>query len=113
LLELPEPGTPVFLNIGKVHEMARVRLNGKYLGVIWCSPWQVDITNALKEGDNKFEIDVANLWPNRLIGDAALPKEQRLSWTIEEHPYKAESELLPSGLLGPVVILEINENEIE
>ena len=103
-----EPGSQIYLDLGRVHEMARLRLNGRDLGVVWCAPWQVDITDALKPGVNKLEIEVANLWPNRLIGDAAKPQEERLSWTIEEHPYKAESKLLPSGLLGPVNILETN-----
>jgi hypothetical protein len=102
LPESLEKGSQICLNLGMVHEMARVRLNGKDLGVVWCEPWQVDITDALKVGVNEIEIEVANLWPNRLIGDAAKPQEERLTWTILEHPYKAESKLLPSGLLGPV-----------
>jgi hypothetical protein len=104
LQEEAEPKSNVFLQLGKVHEMARVKLNGKDLGVVWCAPWQVDITDALKDGTNNLQIEVANLWPNRLIGDAAKPQEERLAWTIQEHPYKAESKLLPSGLLGPVTI---------
>jgi len=106
LSDLPKSETPLYLNLGKVHEMARVTLNGADLGVVWCKPWQVDITTALKEGENKLEIEVVNLWPNRLIGDAALPPEERLTWTIEGHPYTTDSELLPSGLLGPVIILK-------
>ena len=88
--------------------MAQVTFNGKDLGVVWCEPWQVDITTALKEGENNLEIEVANLWPNRLIGDAALPTEDRFTWTIEEHPYKADSKLMSSGLIGPVEIVTIS-----
>jgi len=109
---LPESLTtdsPIYLSIGKVHELARIRLNGKDLEVIWCAPWQVDISSALKAGDNYLEIDVANLWPNRLIGDAALPQQQQLTWTILDNPYKADHTLLPSGLLGPVKILKMEE----
>ena len=102
-------GAPVdthalFLDLGEVHAMARVRLNGNDLGVVWCAPWRVDITAAVRETGNELEIDVANLWPNRLIGDSALPEDRRLSWTTW-NPYKPDSPLLPSGLLGPVRIM--------
>lgn len=66
-------------------------------------PFRVDITEALKPGRNLLEVRMTNLWPNRLIGDAALPEDQRLTWTTF-HPYKAGDPLLPSGLLGPVTI---------
>ena len=94
----------VYLDLGTVHEMARVRLNGTDLGVVWCAPWRVDITHALKAGDNHLEIEVANLWPNRLIGDASKPQAKRITWTISKHPYTAGSKLLPSGLTGPVTV---------
>jgi len=97
-------GASIYLDLGTVHEMARVRLNGKDLGVLWCAPWRVDISRALKAGKNQLEIEVANLWPNRLIGDAAKPQEKRITWTISKHPYKAGSKLLPSGLTGPVTV---------
>jgi len=91
----------VYLNLGKVENLAEVRLNGKDLGVVWTAPWQVEITAALRPTDNKLEIDVVNLWPNRLIGDAALPPEKRLTKT-NVTKFKKDSPLLPSGLLGPV-----------
>jgi hypothetical protein len=104
----PGQGSKVVLALGKVHEMARVRLNEKDLGVVWCAPWQVDITDELREGENQLEIEVANLWPNRLIGDADLPHEKRFTWTAVEHPYKDEGQLMPSGLIGPVKLLTIS-----
>ena len=91
----------VWLHLGKVHEIARVRLNGKELGVVWCAPWQIDISDALKSGNNLLEIELANLWPNRLIGDSDKLQGQRFTWTVR-HPYNSASKLLPSGLLGPV-----------
>jgi hypothetical protein len=100
-------GARVYLDLGTVHEMARVRLNGKDLGVIWCAPWRVDISRGLKAGKNQLEIEVANLWPNRLIGDAAKPQGKRITWTIRKHPYKAGSKLLPSGLIGPVTVSQV------
>jgi len=59
----------------------------------------------IEGGRNDLEIEVANLWPNRLIGDAARPEDQRFTWTIVGHGHKADSKLLRSGLLGPVRIL--------
>ena len=94
-------GKKYFLDLGLVKNLARVRLNGSDLGVAWCYPWRLDATRALRNGDNRLEIEVANLWPNRLIRDAGLPPEQRLTWTTD-NPYKPDSPLLPSGLLGPV-----------
>jgi hypothetical protein len=92
----------LFLDIGTVHNIARVRLNGKDLGVIWCAPWRVDISEAVQTSGNRLEIDVANLWPNRLIGDATLPPEKRLTRT--NVAFSKDQPLLPSGLLGPVTI---------
>jgi hypothetical protein len=99
------PGQRLYLDLGTVYELARVRLNGRDHGVAWCAPWRIDISDSVKEGTNHLEIEVANLWPNRLIGDAAKPPDQRLSWTIQGHSYNTASKLLPSGLLGPVRIL--------
>jgi hypothetical protein len=53
--------------------------------------------------ENVLEIDVVNLWPNRLLGDAKLPPEQRRTRTNITLDPKAT--LLPSGLLGPVVVV--------
>ena len=90
--------------LGDVRVMARVRLNGKELGTAWCAPWAVEIGGAAKEKGNELEVDVANLWPNRLIGDQALPAEKRVTWTTW-NPYRKGSALVPSGLLGPVMVL--------
>ena len=97
------PNRRIWLDLGVVHEMARVRLNGHDLGVVWCAPWRVDITEAARSEGNRLEIDVANLWPNRLIGDSKLPPEKRLTQTTWS-PYRPNSPLLPSGLLGPVTL---------
>jgi hypothetical protein len=95
---------PLYLDIGTVKESARVKLNGKDLGVVWCAPWRVEITGAVKPRDNDLEIEVVNLWPNRLVGDGKLPVEQRRIRTNIGAP----SAPLTSGLLGPVRLL-INE----
>ena len=56
-------------------------MNGKDIEVAWTAPWSVDLTGAAVAGDNTLEIDVANVWQNRLIGDAGLPEEQRRTRT--------------------------------
>jgi hypothetical protein len=96
-------GRRVFLDLGVVKNLAQVRLNGRDLGVLWCAPWQVDVTGAVKATGNRLEISVVNLWPNRLIGDQSLPSEKRLTWTTW-NPFTKETPLLESGLLGPVVL---------
>jgi hypothetical protein len=87
-----------------VKESARVKLNGKDLGVVWCHPWRVEISKAVKPGENQLEIEVVNLWPNRLIGDSGLPEAQRRTRT--NMPLNAKGKLLPSGLLGPVIVMK-------
>ena len=118
----PTPGTAPLLDLGLVHDLARVRLNGKDLGVVWCAPWRVDLSTAMTPGLNHLEIEVANRWANRLIGDQLAPDAQartvswsegflggksfttgRYTFTTGAH-FKATDSLLPSGLLGPVTI---------
>ena len=98
----------VQLDLGVVHETARVRLNGKDLGVAWFAPWRINVTGALRVGDNCLEIEVANLWVNRLRGDGLLPPEQRRTSTNHGHYYQHGAQppaLKASGLLGPVRIM--------
>lgn len=92
------------LDLGDVKNLAQVTLNGQPLGILWKEPFRVAITSAARVGKNKLQIRVTNLWPNRLIGDQKLPEAQRITWA-SVHPYKADSPLLPSGLLGPVMIV--------
>jgi alpha-L-rhamnosidase len=92
----------LFLDLGAVKYLAAVRLNGIDLGVVWTAPWQVEVTKALKTRDNVLEIDIVNLWPNRLIGDAALPPEERFTKTNVTPD--STWPLFPSGLLGPVTV---------
>lgn len=105
----PSAKEHLFLNLGEVAVMARVKLNGKDLGTVWTSPYRVEITGALRQGENDLEITVANLWPNRLIGDQLLPEEKRFTWNTW-NPYTKDSPLLKSGLLGPVTVLRQRAN---
>ncbi len=93
------------LALGTVHDMASVKLSGRDLGVVWCDPWAVELPpGLLREHGNELEITVANRWPNRLIGDQALPPEKRRTKTTW-NPFHKDSPLLPSGLIGPVQIM--------
>ena len=102
------PVGKIFLDLGNVKNLARVRLNGHEVGIVWCFPYRLEISGAIRAGQNELAIEVANLWPNRLIGDAALPPEERFTWTTW-NPYKKDSPLLPSGLLGPVQLLTADQ----
>jgi hypothetical protein len=102
--QVPAETSRVFLDLGRVAVMARVTLNGRALGTLWKAPFRLEITPALRPGKNRLEVAVANLWINRLVGDAALPPESRVAWTTW-NPYKKDSPLPESGLLGPVILL--------
>jgi hypothetical protein len=101
---LSDSSAALFLDLGKVKNLASVRLNGQDLGVVWTAPWRLEITKAAKVGANELVIEVVNLWPNRLIGDARLPEEQRRTKTNVRKFVRPGLPLLESGLLGPVTL---------
>jgi hypothetical protein len=94
-------GAKLWLDLGDVKNIAEVSVNGKPLGVLWKTPFRVDVTSALKSGANTLEIKVTNLWVNRLIGDQQPDVTKKYTYTAQQF-YRADSPLLPSGLLGPV-----------
>lgn len=117
----------VMLDLGRVKNFAEVTVNGKNLGVLWKAPFRVDVTGVAHPGKNRLVIKVTNLWPNRLIGDEQLPPDvewrgEQLAkwpdWLVNNQPrpntgrvtfttwhfYSKDSQLLESGLLGPVVV---------
>ena len=98
------PGAHFMLDLGDVKDLAEVAVNGKYLGIFWKTPFQVDVKAALKPGSNQIVIGVTNLWVNRLIGDQQPYAVKKYTFT-DFAPYKADSPLLPSGLLGPLRLL--------
>jgi hypothetical protein len=104
-------GRRIYLDLGEVKNLARVILNGKDLGVLWKPPFRADVTGAVYPGRNHLEVKITNLWPNRLIGDQKLPEEKRITWASVSL-YKADSPLLPSGLLGPVTVIPAQEVSI-
>ncbi|MGN6553391.1 MAG: glycosyl hydrolase [Verrucomicrobiota bacterium] len=99
-----ENGARVLLDLGRVRELAEVRVNGKSCGIVWAPPFRVDITDAVKPGANALEVEVVNFWPNRIIGDAALPEAQRFTRT-NVRVLKKDTELMESGLIGPVRLI--------
>ncbi|MCX6252947.1 MAG: glycoside hydrolase family 2, partial [Bacteroidia bacterium] len=105
----------VILDIGNVQEMASVKINGHQTQVVWNAPFRFNITPFVKARTNMLEVEVVNLWPNRLIGDSKLPENQRLTRTnINKFNGKdAENYLRESGLLGPVKINIINRHNLK
>jgi hypothetical protein len=102
-------GTQLWLDLGIVKNLAEVVINGKSLGIVWKTPFRVNVTEALKQGENLLEIKVTNLWVNRLIGDQQPGITKKITYTTMPF-YRASSSLLPSGLLGPVRIISLSEN---
>ncbi len=121
----------LMLDLGRVEVMARVKCNGRDLGILWKPPYAVELTGAAKPGENELEISVVNLWPNRLIGDEMLPEDSvrnvdaktNIASTLKEWPewllngkpspagrqtfcswrlWHSGDPLIESGLLGPV-----------
>jgi len=123
--DIKQNDSGLYLDLGVVHDITKVTLNGETLGVVWCAPWRIDISSAIVEVKNKLEIEVANRWVNRLRGDREAPdanvrtvkfdngllegKEYltgRYTFTPEMAVRQLPENLLPSGLLGPVTIQE-------
>ena len=80
-------------------------VNGRNMDTVWKKPFRLDVTEALKKGQNTVDIKVTNLWVNRLIGDAQPDTKQKITYTTMPF-YKAGDQLLPSGLLGPVKLVQ-------
>jgi hypothetical protein len=102
-------GQKLWLDLGDVKNIAEVTVNGKPLGILWKAPFRVDVSSTLKTGPNTLQIKVTNLWVNRLIGDQQPDAGKKYTYTAVQF-YRADSGLLPSGLIGPVqFIAERNE----
>ena len=136
---LLEEGQKIILDLGEMNDIAEVKVNGKNLGVLWYPPYSVDLTDAIKTGENKLEIAVTNNWANRLIGDEQEPVDfewgkdrgEKMGramlaypdWFIKNEPrptqgrktfsvwyyYRKDSPLKPAGLEGPVRLVSVSE----
>ena len=96
-------GEKILLSLGTVNDLAEVSVNGGSLGILWKAPYQVDVTSALKAGENQLEIKVTNEWTNRLIGDRLVPAKRVLAESPP--PFGPPPALTTSGLLGPVTFV--------
>jgi len=126
----------LYLDLGNVQVMAQVKLNGKDLGILWRSPYRVDITDAVKAGQNTLEVKVVNLWINRMIGDESLPEDSSRNdngtlkewpqWVQEGKPsptgrytftswrlWKTGDPLQESGLIGPVILRAVERVNVK
>lgn len=103
------PARGSFLQFGAMEGLASVRLNGRDVGVVWCSPWRLDVAGLLRVGDNVLEVDVANSLANRLVGDAGLPPCDRLTYCTTPIA-QPDDPLVPSGLtVAPKVVVAVRE----
>lgn len=133
-VEQPASNRVLFLDLGKVAVMAEVKLNGKDLGILWKPPFQVEITDTVQAGENRLEIKVVNRWINRLIGDEQLPEDKWTTaggggwaqWLLngQRSPagrytftnyrlWQKTDALVESGLLGPVMLLSAEQNNLQ
>jgi hypothetical protein len=102
----------VLIDLGTVHELAEIRLNGKVVSTLWKPPFVAEITRAVRAGKNQLEVAVTNTWRNRLIGDYGKPENERQAFVVprlrkgqEWLPGGPGTVLSPAGLLGPVTVV--------
>ncbi len=98
-------GSKYILQLDQLYQIAEVFINNKNAGTIWKKPYQLDITKALRLGNNDIKIKVTNLWINRLIGDAQPGVKSKTTFTTIPF-YQANSKLVESGIIGEVQVLE-------
>lgn len=99
----------IWLELGNVKDLAEVIVNGKALGIVWKTPFRINLTQQIKPGENMLEVKITNLWVNRLIGDQQPGMTKKITYTTAAF-YSASSPLLPSGLIGPVIIVGLSKN---
>ena len=99
-------GREVWLELGEVHDLVEVWLNGQHLGVLWKPPFNINVTRAVRAGRNHLELAVTNTWRNRLVGDSGKEGAARQTFVVPQlrlgKPWLPDKGLLPAGLLGPV-----------
>jgi hypothetical protein len=111
------PGRHLYLDLGKVRDIAEVEVNGKSAGMVWAPPYRVDVTDLLKSGTNHVDIKVTNEWTNRLVGDRLLQVEKRvlsqdgvaIAQAGGGGPFGGPMQPVESGLLGEVKVVAVSE----
>ena len=101
-----KPEGKLFVDLGQVTAMAKIKINGKYVGGVWTAPYRIEVSDVIRDGINELEVEVVNTWMNRLIGDLRLPEAERPTWA-HHNSWNVHSPLQTSGLLGPVNLLSI------
>ena len=124
----------IVLDLGVLHDIAELEINGKRAGVLWHPPYRKDVTELLRSGDNNIKIHVTNNWTNRLIGDEQYPEDFEWTdrnqglramtglpeWFVKNQPrpvkerktfmpwyyFNKNSPLYPAGLIGPVTTVK-------
>jgi hypothetical protein len=105
-----QQNSKLYLDLGNVKNIAQVTLNGQPLGILWKAPFRVEITKVTQPGANTLELKITNLWVNRMIGDRQPNAKKQYTFTNPVF-YKADSPLLPSGLIGPVRLIQARTAE--
>lgn len=100
--KLPK-GARVVLNLDGLYDVATVRVNGKECGIVWTKPYAIDITDAVRKGNNQLVIDVTNTWANALLGADEGKAPFDGIWTNGKYR-RAEKTLIPAGLTGPLTL---------
>jgi hypothetical protein len=90
-------GDRIYLALDNSGFAVQVFVNSQDAGIVWCSPWNVEITRYLKNGENEIEIHAVNSLMNRMIYDASLKESERITYS---YPVivKPDDPLIPSGL---------------
>ncbi len=92
------------IDLGDVKYVAEVIVNGKNVGTAWKKPFKLDISEAIKAGENTIQVKVTNTWVNRLVGDAQPDVKVKTTFTTMPF-YRANSPLVASGMIGEVKVL--------
>ena len=103
-LDKIEKERSAWIRIDSIFNIASIKINGIKCGTLWTKPYIVEVSKALRPGENNIEIEVSNTWMNRLIGDQELAVDKRVSWTTAPFRLKGKP-LLPAGITGNITLI--------
>ena len=101
----PNKHKRISLLMEELHDVATVKVNGKECGIVWTYPYEIDITDCAKRGDNKLEIKITNTWANALRGADGGKAPFDGIWTNARYRMPGDG-LLPAGLIGGIKFVE-------